>query len=835
MQKKWFLKKEKTNDNIKGLSPVLLKILSKRGYNKEEEIKSFLYGTLDDLNDPFLLTDMEKAVSRILRAIKNDEKIIIFGDYDVDGITSTTLLYRYFKENFDYNLDFYLPNRQKEGYGLNKEALTKFAKEKYDLLITVDCGITGIKEVEYANSEGIDVIITDHHQPTDSIPKAIAVIDPHRQGDNYPFKYLAGVGVAFKLCQALEYEKNKQYINQGLIDLLDIVTLGTVADIVTLTAENRILVKKGLEIINNTENIGLKNLIDQVGLNEKEITTGHIGYIIAPHLNAAGRVSDPATCIELLTTNDNNKAEHIVSDLRRINKERQDLEQRILDEAKEMVENQINLETEKAIILASENWHHGVIGIVASRLVEQYYRPTILIAVDKGVGKGSCRSINGLNIYQVLSECSNYLDSFGGHNMAAGLTIDPANLAEFRRSFNSFLNSCLSNEDMIPSLKLDAFLNQEDITMNFYQQLNLLEPYGMGNSRPNFILNNAKIDKAYLVGKNKNHLKFSLSDGLDGIGFGFGDKITDFKNSDLDIAFQLDLNEWQGNKKVQLSLKDYNIRSQCGYFPVYFQHNGCTIADKRGCQDYSGYIEQLLCLDHKIAIYINDFKIYYEILKKKKFKKENIFLADNLANFNKLMSLDEGIIFFTTSMLKKFTNIDNEKQNDLKIDDIIFLSLPFSLKEMRDAISFFARNNPESTTFHLLYSEKQLKINRHIIKRSLPSDKYLRKLYLYIKALSTENLLIENLKNIISSDKKINANQRMIKRSLDILVELGLLQLDDCRIEMLPGPTERLDLSNSISYNNYIEVITKFNQFVDLALSGDLFMLVEEINKQEVK
>ncbi len=833
MQKKWLIKNNTINNKIKGLSPVLLKILSKRGYNEEKDINSFLYGTLDDLNDPYLLTDMTEAVSRIVMAIKNDEKIIVFGDYDVDGITSTTLLYRYFKESFDYNLDFYLPNRQKEGYGLNKEAIAKFADEKYDLLITVDCGITAIDEAEYANSKGIDLIITDHHQPSDTIPQAIAVIDPHRRGDKYPFKYLAGVGVAFKLCQALEYHKNKQFISQQLIDLLDIVTLGTVADIVTLTDENRIMVRKGLEIINNTENIGLKNLINQVGLNEKEITTGHIGYIIAPHLNAAGRVSDPATCIELLTTNDTNRAENIVSDLRRINKERQDLEQKTLDEANEMVENQIDLETEKAIILASENWHNGVIGIVASRLVEEYYRPTILIAIDKGVGKGSCRSISGLDIHQALSECSNYLDGFGGHKMAAGLSIDPANLSSFRNAFNSILDACLTNEDLIPSLRVDALLNQDEITMDFYQQLSLLEPYGMGNSRPNFILNNTKINNAYTVGKNKNHLKFSLSDGLDGIGFGFGDRVKDFKNNELDIAFQLDLNEWQGNKKVQLSLKDYNIRSQCGYFPVYFHHNGCTIADKRGCQDFYGYIEQLLCLDHKIAIYINNLKLYNEVLKK--FKNNNFILADSIENFNRFINLDKGIIFFTISMVRGLIEIEEDQLHDSNVDDIIFWSLPFSITEMKDVVKFFSRNNLENRTIHLLYSEKQHRINKQIMRRNLPSDKYLRQVYLYIKALSSENLFIENLKEIINSEGKIKANQGKIKRSINIFKELGLLDLDDCRIEMLPGPTERLDLSSSISYNNNIEVMTKFNQFVDLALSRDLFMLIEEMNIQEVK
>lgn len=826
MKKKWYLRNKTRNNDINGLTPILSQILNNRGLTEKKAVETFLYGSIGDLYDPFLLEDMDKAVRRINKAINNHEKILVFGDYDVDGITSTTLIYRYFKETFNYQVDFYLPDRQKEGYGLNIEAIKGFCQKKYDLLLTVDCGITAIEEVAYAITNGLDVIVTDHHQPGDIIPEALAIINPHRKNDKYPYKYLAGVGVAFKLCQALEYSISGKYISEHLLNLIDIVTLGTVADIVALTGENRFIVKKGLELINNTHNLGLRKLIDKVGLANKDISTGHISYIIAPHLNAAGRVSDPEVCVELLITDDPDKAEHIAAELNMTNKERQELEQRILDEAKEMVENQINLEEEKAIILASKNWNYGVIGIVASRLVELYYRPTILIAIDQeGEGKGSCRSINGLNIYQALNECSHYLKGFGGHKMAAGLTIAPGALSDFKNSFNKVVNDYLDDGDFIPELGLDALLQQEDINIKLYKDLYLLEPYGMGNPRPKFMLNNVRINKAYVVGKNKNHLSFSLDSGIRGIGFGYGDKLSEFYNQKLDLAFHLDLNEWNGKTEVQLCLEDFSIRSQLKYFPIEYRGDGYILADKRGCHDTGGYLKELINLNHKIAVYINNLKLYHRI--KMELGEEFVFLAKKPSEVKEFRKINKGILFFTTNMINDISLSDKQ---GAYIKDLVFLSLPFSLKEMKkviDVLSF------EDIRVHLLYSEKDVVINKGILQKKIPNARYLRQLYLYLKACSKESIIFDELKELIIRDKKIYSNKDIIKKGIEIFEELGLVENHGTTVLLLPEPGKKLDLSNSISYNNNVNVVEKYNCFVDLALARDLFLLIDKINIYE--
>ena len=370
MKNKWYIKRDKSIGKIDGLSPLLLQLLSNRGLTEEKSIKSFLYGGINDLEEPFLLKDMDRAVERIDRAVKNGERIIVYGDYDVDGITATALLYRYFKEVYNYQIDYYIPRRKEEGYGLNQAAVEEFIKKDYDLLLTVDCGISAHEEVKYSMSHGLDVIITDHHQAGQEIPPALAVIDPHRGDDEYPFKSLAGVGVAFKLCQALEYNKNQRYISDLLLNLLDLVALGTVADIVPLNGENRIIVREGLQVLERTGNIGLQKLIQITGLAGREFNTGNLAFIIAPHLNAAGRMDSAEKCVELLITEDEVLAEVIALELRVANRERQELEEKILQEALEKVAAEINLEEEKAIVLAAEGWHPGVIGIVASRLVE---------------------------------------------------------------------------------------------------------------------------------------------------------------------------------------------------------------------------------------------------------------------------------------------------------------------------------------------------------------------------------------------------------------------------------------------------------------------------------
>lgn len=818
MQKKWYITGKIPDKQLKDIDPLLQKILYNRGVRETREIKSFLSADIGDLFDPLMMTDMSRAVNRILTAINKKERIIIYGDYDVDGITATTLLYTYLKESLGLEVAYYLPNRLQEGYGLNLEAVRGIIQDGFNLLITVDCGITALKEVEYACSQGLDIIITDHHQPGGSLPGAEAVVDPHRKDDAYPFKSLAGVGVVFKLCQALEMELKGEMISSLLEELLDIVALGTIADIVPLTGENRILVKKGLQMIKKSKNIGLKTLIKKVGLEDKEINAGQIGYILAPPINAAGRVKDPRAGIRLLTTSSSEEALLLAEELVKINKERQSLEESIYQEAVAMVESSLDLEENRAIVLASEDWHHGVIGIVASRLVERYYRPTVLIAIEDGLGKGSCRSISNLNLYEALKACSGSLTRFGGHAMAAGIEIEAGNILKFREELNRYLHLHLSEEDLVPRLKLDAVLDREAINLELYNKLELLKPYGVGNPRPVFLLNNVRLYKSYPVGKEQEHLKFSLDNGLNGIGFGFGDIGTDLSGRNTDLAFSLILNEWNGNREVQLKLEDIILREEIDYYPVHFSLNNWLFADKRGCPKWLDYLKGLLELKHKVAAYINNLKACKEI--KNNLGREDVYFSNVKDEFKRFTQVDGGLLLFTNPLLF----------HESEVNDLVFLSLPFSLDEMVKMIRVF---KGKETVIHLLFGQEQLKTNENIIKKRLPDDRYLRRFYLYLKAMPDKQILRKDLHKVLPDSNDFIYNRYLIDNSLTVLTELGLIAQRDGRIRLLPVPAERLDLSDSISYNDTIGIIKRFKRFIELAFADDLFPLISELQKED--
>src|SRR6056297_3446312 len=465
----WYLEEREINKIHE--NEIINKILANRNITSKKEADIFLNKGLGKLNDPYELTDIKKAVKRIDNAINENQRILIYGDYDVDGITSTSVLINYFEDIGFKNYSFYIPNRLKEGYGLNIDSLKKVDLDNIDLVITVDCGITAIKEVRYLNKKDIDVIVTDHHKLGENLPEAFAVIDPQRETNNY-YKVLAGVGVVFKLLQALDIYNNTQHIYNHL----DLVVLGTVADIVSLKNDNRILVSEGLKTLNNTKKIGLKHLIEKLGLNEKEINPGQIGYIVAPPINAIGRMEKPDQGVELLTTKDSKKADSISQKLIKINKERQNKEEDIYKQALSMIDDN-DIKNQKAIILASKGWHRGVIGIVASRLIDKYYLPVILIAVDEnGIGHGSARSIDNFDITEGLSYCSETLENFGGHSMAAGLSIEEKNLNKFKEMFNEYMSDELNPTDFIPGLKLDAIINNSMINQPFYDKLEKLKP-----------------------------------------------------------------------------------------------------------------------------------------------------------------------------------------------------------------------------------------------------------------------------------------------------------------------------------------------------------------------
>jgi len=498
---RWIRRKHIYDLNLYGLPLPIAQVLSARGISPEES-PAFLEPRLEDLNDPFLMRDMDKAVERIITAMKESQKIMVHGDYDVDGVTSLSLLYRNLT-SIGLNVIPYIPDRFTEGYGLSSQGIEKAKEEGISLIITVDCGITALEEIEMARKYGIDVIVTDHHEPRETLPEATAIINP--KVDDYPFKDLAGVGVAFKLLEAL-YRKLSLNLNHLYWDL-DLVALGTVADIVPLVKENRVFVHFGLKILEKSKKAGIKSLKSVTGLNGK-VEPWHISFILAPRLNAAGRLNHAIEAFKLLSTRDGLEALQLARELDRTNKERQGIERKILSEAEKMVR-RMDLDKDWVIVLGSENWHEGVIGIVASKLVEQYNRPTILLSFTGGIGKGSGRSIQNFNLFNALLDLEKYLLSFGGHKMAAGLRLEKENLQDFRQALNKLAKERLKKEYFEPELYIDGEIRLSDINQDILSVYRKLSPFGMGNPQPVFVVKNVTVKNDIRVMKDR-HISFTL-------------------------------------------------------------------------------------------------------------------------------------------------------------------------------------------------------------------------------------------------------------------------------------------------------------------------------------
>lgn len=536
-----------------GVNPVVAHLLVNRGITTVEEGKAFLCNTLEDLLDPFALKGMPEAVEEISRVMNANGHIVVYGDYDVDGITATSLVYRCLT-SLGANVSYYIPERQSEGYGLNLEALEGLIERGVDLVLTVDCGISSYDIVE-AVKERVAIIITDHHMAPPEVPQATAVIN-HKQVDcTYADKNLSGAGVAFKFCQALwKTLKGELYMRD-----LDIVALGTVADVVPLVGENRILVREGLRKINESPNLGIKALISVAGLEDKQVTAGHIGFTLAPRLNAAGRVTHATRAVELLVTESPELAREIAEELQETNTERQQIERAIFEEAHRSVLEQ-GTDAQDVIVVAGEGWHPGVIGIVASRLVEAFYKPTMVISIHDGVGKGSCRSIDNCNMYDMLKSAEDLLLQFGGHHQAAGFSIQADRIDDLRRAAASYCQSHLKAEDYVPIVDIDGELEPSDVTVELIDQISTLEPYGMGNSTPIFSISDIAVQNVYRIGFHKNHIKFILqgSDGpLDAILWQGAALFKEVFNDDrVRLAFSLQKNEWNQKVFPQLMIQD---------------------------------------------------------------------------------------------------------------------------------------------------------------------------------------------------------------------------------------------------------------------------------------
>ena len=538
-----------------GVPPLAAAVLCARGLDTVEKAKDFLRSDEDLLWDPFLMKDMDRAVSRIAAALDQNEHIAVYGDYDVDGITSTCLLTDYLRSR-GAKVTPYIPDRMEEGYGLSCSAVSALHAKGVSLIITVDCGITAVNEAEFAASLGIDIVITDHHECKDRIPTAAAVVDPHRRDCGYPFKHLAGVGVALKLVLALGDKAEESALLRRYADL---AAVGTVADVMQVVGENRTIIRMGLAALKNTVRPGLRALLHEAGLTERPLTSVSIGYTLAPRINASGRMGCAGLAAELLLTSDPARGEALARELCALNRERQAVELDIYEECVAMAD-AMRPEDRPALVLAREGWHQGVVGIVASRLSEKYSCPTFMICLQDGKGKGSCRSFGGFNLFAALEQCRDLLDGFGGHELAAGFTIPEANIDAFRQRMNRYVRSASGGELPVSSLDIDAAITcPGDVSLSEVEHLSQLEPYGAGNPRPTFALLGATVDAVQSVGQGK-HLKLRLSKGtcrFDAIFF----SVTEAEcgvaaGMRVDAAFYLQANTFRGNTTLQLQLID---------------------------------------------------------------------------------------------------------------------------------------------------------------------------------------------------------------------------------------------------------------------------------------
>ncbi len=548
------------------ISPILAKLLVQRGITTFEDARTFFRPDLSDLHDPFLMKDMDKAVKRLTGAMRRNEKILIYGDYDVDGTTSVSLVYK-FLIHFYSNLEYYIPDRYNEGYGISIKGIDYAASNNFKLIIALDCGIKAVEKVKYAQTKGVDFIICDHHNPDVELPPAVAVLDPKRPDCNYPYKHLSGCGVGFKLMQAFSIENNINF--DELTPLLDLLALSIASDIVPITGENRILAYYGLKQLNTNPSMGVKAIIDVCGLKDKEITISDIVFKIGPRINATGRMKLATEAVELLVSRDYAFAMDRSGTINSYNNDRKDLDKSITDDAIALIRSDESFNDRKSIVVYKPDWHKGVIGIVASRLSEEYYKPSVVLTESNGFASGSARSVPGFDLYKAIESCKDLLENFGGHTFAAGLTMKIENVDEFSRRFEQFVAENIEEEQTYPQIDIDAVIEFKDITPKFFRILKQFGPFGPGNMKPVFETKNVyDYGNSRLVGKEQEHLKLELIDNtsenvMNGIAF----RMHEFNDylkalNPLDICYTLEENNFNGNTTIQLMIRDIKKADQ---------------------------------------------------------------------------------------------------------------------------------------------------------------------------------------------------------------------------------------------------------------------------------
>ena len=544
-----------------GVAPVVAGMLWRRELRTLEDARKFFNPSISHLLDPFLMKDMEKAVVEISTCIEEHSPIMVYGDYDVDGTTAASLLHM-FLLSVGAKSEFYIPDRITEGYGVSEKGIDYAAEIGAKLIITCDCGITAVEQTDYANKQKIKMMITDHHIPDEQLPAAVAILNPKQADCEYPNKNLCGAGVAFKLTQALA--KHRGFAAEQALQFMDLAAIGTAADIVKVTGENRIIVSEGLKLISQGTRPGIKALKKVAGITRDEVTVSDVLFGLGPRINAVGRLGEAMRAVRLMTSTTQAEAKELSAVLNSENEARKGVESKIFDEAVRLSNTKYDPREKRSLVLYQEGWHHGVIGIVASKLKERYFVPTVIIAVNDGVGKASARSISGFDLHAAFSQCADLLLSYGGHMMAAGMSIDPANLEAFEKRFQEVAMAQVTEEMMRPRLKIESIIEFSDVNSQLMETLRRLAPYGPGNMRPLFSSQNLEVigyPRPRIVGKN--HLKFKVRQGrtvLDAIGFGMAESLELlYAKKPLEMAFVLAENEWQGRKTIQLELKDIRV------------------------------------------------------------------------------------------------------------------------------------------------------------------------------------------------------------------------------------------------------------------------------------
>jgi single-stranded-DNA-specific exonuclease RecJ len=754
------------------ISNLTAKIMVNRGIISIAEGQEFLEADVTKLPSPYKLSGVKIGVDRLKQALKNREAILIYGDYDVDGITGTALIFEML-QRLGAKVTYYIPQRLEEGYGLNRQAVKKAGDQGVKLLITVDCGISSTTEIALANELGIDVIVTDHHEPPKELPPALAIINP-KLDQGKVFDQLAGVGVAFKLAQAvhLTYQLPSYHQIVGG-EYLDLVALGTVADMVPIIGENRPLVKAGLKLIEATWRPGLRALIEESGLWGRQLDTGNVGFGLAPKINAAGRISNPLTALELLLTEDQGRGTELAKLLAEENKKRQQVEQEIYQEVDRLINEEIDLDTERVIVLASENWHSGVIGIVASKIVEKYYRPTILIALEQQEGKGSARSIAGFNLYQALDKCQDLLVRFGGHQMAAGLSITAENILRFKQEINIYAEQVLTDDDLVPVIKIDGQVNLAEVSVELAEELELLAPFGDGNPKPVLSCANVGLINWARVGKEQNHLKVTVCQAdtsHNAIGFNLAEyhQLAAATHS-FNLAFGVEKNFWQGREQLQLILKDlkpYFINEE-----KIIVTKGFKLADARGVKSFPSYLRRFSGKQNLIYVY----------------------------NYGHKQEIEQQLQGETIQSLEyMIANYKFHQDSKSSYDNIFLLELPLHFD---DLLPLAQRTN----RLHLCYGSIP---DTQFLKHKFPERDAIGQVYLILKKIlgkEEKKLAFRDLFGLIYRQMQFAPEDGRVV--LTILVELNLLAIksdetgEHFELFLLQEPEEKLDLYSSQTYN----------------------------------